>query len=85
VGVKSLGVRRFISRQLMQVIGDNQVEIVPEVQTNGSGTGAGGAIKQPHVGSATGNHARGMNTPGGWLKQKRNGQAAPAEAPLLRN
>ncbi len=42
VGVESLGTREFTALQLMQIIGDRQVKITPDVQANGSGTGTGG-------------------------------------------
>ena len=44
VGVDSLGTREFTALQLMQIIGDRQVKITPDVQANGGGvgTGAGG-------------------------------------------
>ncbi|GAB3636902.1 SPFH domain-containing protein [Hymenobacter arcticus] len=41
VGVASLGTREFTALQLMQIIGDNQVKITPDVQANGGGIGAG--------------------------------------------
>ena len=36
VGVEALGTREFTGLQLMQIIGDRQVKIVPEVQANGA-------------------------------------------------
>jgi hypothetical protein len=50
VGVESLGTREFTGLQLMQIIGDRQVKIVPEVQANGSGTGAGGGLVEALIG-----------------------------------
>jgi uncharacterized membrane protein YqiK len=41
VGVDSLGTREFTALQLMQIIGDRQVKITPDVQANGSGAGSG--------------------------------------------
>ncbi len=34
----------------MQIIGDRQVKIVPEVQANGGGTGAGGGLVEALIG-----------------------------------
>jgi uncharacterized membrane protein YqiK len=45
VGVESLGTREFTGLQLMQIIGDRQVKIVPEVQANGGGAGSGGLVE----------------------------------------
>jgi uncharacterized membrane protein YqiK len=39
VGVASLGTREFTALQLMQIIGDRQVKITPDVQANSSGAG----------------------------------------------
>ena len=50
VGVQSLGTREFTGLQLMQIIGDRQVKIVPEVQANGGGTGAGGGLVEALIG-----------------------------------
>lgn len=41
VGVASLGTREFTALQLMQIIGDHQVKITPDVQANGGGGAAG--------------------------------------------
>ena len=41
VGVESLGTREFTALQLMQIIGDRQVKITPDVQANSGGTGSG--------------------------------------------
>ncbi|WP_151085770.1 SPFH domain-containing protein [Hymenobacter baengnokdamensis] len=46
VGVASLGTREFTALQLMQIIGDRQVKITPDVQANGSsGAGSGGLVE----------------------------------------
>lgn len=46
VGVASLGTREFTALQLMQIIGDRQVKITPDVQANGgAGAGAGGLVE----------------------------------------
>ena len=48
VGVASLGAREFTALQLMQIIGDRQVKITPDVQANGgagAGAGAGGLVE----------------------------------------
>ena len=50
VGVESLGTREFTGLQLMQIIGDNKVKIVPEVQANGGGTSAGGGLVEALIG-----------------------------------
>ena len=50
VGVESLGTREFTGLQLMQIIGDRQVKIVPEVQANGGGNGAGGGLVEALIG-----------------------------------
>ena len=50
VGVDALGTREFTGLQLMQIIGDRQVKIVPEVQANGGGTGAGGGLVEALIG-----------------------------------
>ena len=50
VGVEALGTREFTGLQLMQIIGDNKVKIVPEVQANGGGTGAGGGLVEALIG-----------------------------------
>ena len=50
VGVQALGTREFTGLQLMQIIGDRQVKIVPEVQANGGGTGAGGGLVEALIG-----------------------------------
>ena len=50
MGVESLGTREFTGLQLMQIIGDRQVKIVPEVQANGSGAGAGGGLVEALIG-----------------------------------
>ncbi|MGI4875190.1 MAG: SPFH domain-containing protein [Janthinobacterium lividum] len=42
VGVDSLGTREFTALQLMQIIGDRQVKITPDVQANSGGTGGTG-------------------------------------------
>jgi uncharacterized membrane protein YqiK len=39
-GVNALGVNSFTALQMMQLIGDNQVNIVPQVQVSGSGSNA---------------------------------------------
>jgi uncharacterized membrane protein YqiK len=51
VGVDSLGTREFTALQLMQIIGDRQVKITPDVQANGGGSGAGsGGLVEALVG-----------------------------------
>jgi len=50
VGVESLGTREFTGLQLMQIIGDRQVKIVPEVQANGGGAGSGGGLVEALIG-----------------------------------
>ena len=42
VGVDSLGTREFTALQLMQIIGDRQVKITPDIQANGGSVAAGG-------------------------------------------
>lgn len=44
-----LGTREFTGLQVMQIIGDRQVKIVPEVQANG-GAGAGGGLVDALIG-----------------------------------
>lgn len=50
VGVASLGTREFTGLQLMQIIGDRQVKIVPEVQANGGTGGQGGGLVEALIG-----------------------------------
>ncbi|AWM33360.1 band 7 protein [Hymenobacter nivis] len=50
VGVQSLGTREFTGLQLMQIIGDNRVKIVPEVQANGGAGGQGGGLVEALIG-----------------------------------
>ena len=45
VGVASLGNHGFTALQLMQIIGDRQVKITPEVQANGGGAAGGGLME----------------------------------------
>jgi uncharacterized membrane protein YqiK len=40
-GVKSLGAQAYTALQLMQVIGDRQVRVVPDVSVSGGGNGSG--------------------------------------------
>ena len=60
VGVESLGTREFTGLQLMQIIGDRQVKIVPDVQANGGGGGADGGSGGGLVGALIGLLAQGQ-------------------------
>jgi uncharacterized membrane protein YqiK len=41
VGVEALGSQNFAALQLMQIVGERGVQIVPDVSVTGSGTGSG--------------------------------------------
>ena len=72
VGVDSLGTREFTALQLMQIIGDRQVKITPDVQANGGGASAGsGGLVEALVGLLVRAQAEPRPAP----------EAPPAEAP----
>jgi uncharacterized membrane protein YqiK len=74
VGVESLGTREFTGLQLMQIIGDRQVKIVPEVQANGGGAGSGGGLVEALIGLLAQQQTA-------QLLGQQPGPAAPAEPP----
>ena len=76
VGVESLGTREFTGLQLMQIIGDRQVKIVPDVQANGSGGGADGGSGGGLVGALIGLLAQGQTA-----QLRESAPVAPAGAP----
>ena len=76
VGVESLGTREFTGLQLMQIIGDRQVKIVPDVQANGSGGGVDGGSGGGLVGALIGLLAQGQTA-----QLRESAPVAPAGAP----
>lgn len=62
-GAEAMGQQGFTAVQLMQIVGDQKVRIIPDIAVNGAGGGQGGSIVEALLGVMLRQEMQKMNTP----------------------